>query len=66
MADSSIVLVVGPSPEDFAHINQCLSDWECVIVPLNEDETTVSLPPPSSQTDHRPLPKGREEDVGYL
>ena len=45
MADSSIVIVVGASEEEFDHIKQCLSDWQCVAASLNDEGTAVSSMP---------------------
>ena len=45
MTNGSIVIVVGASVEEFDHVKQCLSDWECLIGPLNDEKTSVpSLP----------------------
>lgn len=45
MADGSTGLVVGASVEEFAHVGQCLSDWECVRAPQNGQESGASLVP---------------------
>jgi len=45
MTDSSSVIVVGASEDEFDHVKQCLSDWQCVPAPLNDEETEVfSIP----------------------
>ena len=41
--------VVGASEEDLANVQQCLSDWECKRVPLDEPETAVSSIPPDAK-----------------
>ena len=35
-------IVVGASVEEFAHVRQCLSDWDCMSVPLNDEQTGLS------------------------
>ena len=40
-----MVLVVGASAEELAHVEQCLTDWRCVSVSLNSEETGVSSIP---------------------
>ena len=42
MANDLVALVVGASPEELAHVEQCLAGWQCVSVPLNNEETGVS------------------------
>jgi PleD family two-component response regulator len=42
MTDSSMVIVVGASEEEFDCVKQCLSDWQCVATPLNDEGTAVS------------------------
>ncbi len=48
MTDSSKVIVVGASEEEFGHVKQCLSDWQCVAESLNDDGTAVSSKPATS------------------
>ena len=36
-----IALVAGASPEDFTHLQSCLSDWDCINVSLNYDEKRI-------------------------
>ncbi len=48
MTDSSMVIVVGASEEEFDHVKQCLSDWQCVAESLNDDGTAVSSKPATS------------------
>ncbi len=45
MVDSSMVIVVGASEEEFGHVKQCLSDWQCVAESLNDDGMAVSSMP---------------------
>ena len=45
MAGNCIAIVVGGSEEELAHVRQCLSDWDCVSAPLNDDESAVSSIP---------------------
>ena len=45
MAETSTALVVGASEEEFHHVKQCLSDWECVSAPQNGQESGGSLVP---------------------
>ncbi len=45
MTDGSIAIVVGASEEELDHVKQCLSDWQCVSAPLNDEETEVSSIP---------------------
>jgi len=47
MQSESRILVVGGSPEEFGHIEQCLPDWECVSVSLDADGTAISGPIPA-------------------
>jgi PleD family two-component response regulator len=42
MTDGSRVIVVGASEEEFDYVKQCLSDWQCVNAPLNDEGTAVS------------------------
>ena len=50
MVSGLTALVVGASGEEFAHVEQCLSDWQCVKAPLDDDEETVvsSIPTAAS------------------
>ncbi len=48
MTDSSTVIVVGASEEEFGHVKQCLSDWQCVAESLKDDGTAVSSKPGTS------------------
>jgi len=34
-------LVAGASPEDFAHLQSCLSDLDCIDASLNNDEKSI-------------------------
>ena len=45
MTDSSTVIVVGASEEEFGHVKQCLSDWQCMAESLNDEGTAVSSMP---------------------
>ena len=45
MTSGSIAIVVGASEDEFDHIKQCLSDWQCVAASLNDDGTAVSSMP---------------------
>lgn len=45
MTDSSIVIVVGASEEELDYVKQCLSDCQCMLAPLNDEETEVSSIP---------------------
>ena len=49
MASEMMELVVGPSAEELAHVQQCLGDWHCVNAPLNEEETAVSSIPEAAK-----------------
>ncbi len=42
-------IVVGASEEQSAHVRQCLSDWECVSAPLNDEDTAASSAPPAAK-----------------
>ena len=42
MADGPVAIVVGASDEEFAHVDQCLADWECVSASLRDEEMAVS------------------------
>jgi CheY-like chemotaxis protein len=41
MSESQIALVVRASVDQLAHLQECLPDWECVSVPLNDEETAI-------------------------
>ena len=41
MSESQIALVVAASVEQVTHLQKCLPDWECVSVPLNDEETAI-------------------------
>jgi len=43
----STILVVGPTTQEFAHVVNCLSDWDCLLCPVDEDSTTISPPTPT-------------------
>jgi hypothetical protein len=43
MTSGSIAIAVGASAEELDHVKQCLSDWQCVDAPLNDEETEVSI-----------------------
>ena len=49
MANAPIALVVDASDQQIAHLKNCLSDWECVIVPVNDQgiayECSTPTPP---------------------
>ncbi len=49
MTSGSIAIVVGASAEEFDHVKQCLSDWQCVAAPLNDEETEVSSMPAAAE-----------------
>jgi len=49
MPSGSIAIVAGASAEEFDHVKQCLSDWQCVAAPLNDEETEVSSMPAASE-----------------
>ncbi len=49
MAGDLTAIVVGASEEESAHVQSCLSDWECVMAALNEEETAVSSIPPAAR-----------------
>jgi PleD family two-component response regulator len=42
MANGPVAIVVGASDEEFAHVDQCLADWECVSASLRDEEMAVS------------------------
>ena len=45
MANDSMAIVVGASAEEFVHVEQCLADWQCASVSLNNEQTGVSSIP---------------------
>lgn len=45
MSETRTVVVAGASTEESAHIEQCLSDWECVNAPLSNEGTAISSIP---------------------
>ena len=49
MASRSTAVVVGASEEELAHVQGCLSDWECVAAAPNDEETGVSSIPPATK-----------------
>ena len=49
MTSGSIAIVVGASAEELDHVKQCLSDWQCVDAPLNDEETEVSSMPAAAE-----------------
>ena len=49
MAGNCRAIVMGASEDQLAHVGQCLSDWECVNGPLNDDESAVSSIPPAAK-----------------
>jgi|GEM_PF-3616413 len=49
MPSGSIAIVVGASAEKFDHVKQCLSNWQCVTAPLNDEETEVSSMPAATE-----------------
>ncbi len=40
-----MVVVVGASEEEFDHVKQSLSDWQCVAASLNDEKTAASSMP---------------------
>jgi len=46
----STVVVVGPSEEELDHVQSCLSDWECLSMPLNEKKNGLPFDPLGSKT----------------
>jgi len=44
-----MAIVVGASAEEFDHVKQCLSNWQCVAAPLNDEETEVSSMPAAAE-----------------
>ncbi len=42
MAGNYTAIVIGASEDELADVQWCLPDWECVGVPLNDEQTTVS------------------------
>jgi len=49
MTSGSMAIVVGASAEEFDHVKQCLSNWQCVAAPLNDEETEVSSMPAAAE-----------------
>ncbi|MBW8042597.1 MAG: hypothetical protein FVQ85_21740 [Planctomycetes bacterium] len=49
MTSGSIAIVVGALAEELDHVKQCLSDWQCVDAPLNDEETAVSSMPAAAK-----------------
>ena len=49
MANDSMTILVGASVEELAHVGQCLSDWKCVSVALNDEKTAVSSVPAAAK-----------------
>ncbi len=49
MADRFVALVIGASAEQLSHIKQCLADWECASVPLDDEEAAVSSALPAAK-----------------
>ena len=49
MASRFTAVVVGASEEELADVQWCLSDWECVAAPLNDQETAISSIPPTAK-----------------
>ena len=48
MVSRFTAVTVGASEEELADVQWCLSDWECVAAPLNDQETAIaSIPPPA-------------------
>lgn len=45
MASRFTAVVVGASEEEFADVQWCLYDWDCVGVPPNDEQTGVSSIP---------------------
>ncbi len=44
-----MALVIGASAEELAHVKECLADWECVNVPLEDGGTGVSPIPATAK-----------------
>ncbi len=49
MTDHSRAIAVGASADELAHLTQCLSGWELVNAPLDEEQTGISCPLPAAQ-----------------
>lgn len=45
MASRSTAVVVGASEEEFAHVEQCLADWQCMNASLRDEKMAVSSIP---------------------
>ena len=49
MANAPTALLLGANDQQIAHLKNCLSDWQCVIVPLNDqgiaNKCSTSAPP---------------------
>ena len=41
-ANNPIAAIVGAPSEELAHIEQCLSDWQCVTAPVDDKGTVIS------------------------
>lgn len=41
LVSNRTVLVAGASSEEFAHLQRCLSEWECVNAPLKNVESCI-------------------------
>jgi len=40
-----VAVVIGASVEQVAYVKQCLADWQCISLPLNDEGTGVSSIP---------------------
>ncbi len=45
MAGDLKAIVVGASEEEFAHVKQCLADWECMNASLRDEKMAVASIP---------------------
>ncbi len=45
MASDATAVVVGASEEEFAHVKQCLADWECMKASLRDEKMAVASIP---------------------
>ena len=49
MAGNCIAIVVGPSEEEFSHVEQCLADWQCMNASLRDEQMAVSSIPETAE-----------------
>ena len=66
MASRFTAVVVGVSEEELADVQWCLSDWDCVAAPLNDQETAVSSIPPAAKLMIVYARKQQKRHPGYL